>query len=42
MLSYNSGNIRNRILTLHKDISKQLAVFERKVLSRIFEKIELN
>ena len=39
MLSYNSGD---RILALDKDISKQLAAFERKVLSRMFEEIELN
>jgi len=39
MLSYNSGD---RILALDKDISKQLAAFERKVLSRMFEGIELN
>ena len=42
MLSYNSGTIRSRILTLDKDVSKQLAAFERKVLSRMFEGIELN
>jgi len=29
-------------LTLDKDISKQLAAFETKVLSRMFEGIELN